>query len=167
MGTVTAKQLKQRTGEVIRRVKWGERLTVTFRGKPVAVIAQPTTEETETLKELRPLVQVLIQSAPVWSSSNPLIVLPLRLWGSSGSCLYNLKSLPSYLFRPSNVPNHKNPWLSRAMPQIASFESPFSVVRRPNLMYWLGGSPAGRRADAAPTADAKRGGWGEAIRHTR
>jgi len=54
MSTVTAKQLKQRTGEVIRRVKSGERLTVTFRGKPVAVIAQPTTEETETLKELRP-----------------------------------------------------------------------------------------------------------------
>jgi prevent-host-death family protein len=54
MGTVTAKQLKQRTGEVIRRVRSGERLTVTFRGKPVAVIAKPTAEETETLKELRP-----------------------------------------------------------------------------------------------------------------
>jgi prevent-host-death family protein len=58
MGTVTAKQLKQRTGEVIRRVKSGERLTVTFRGKPVAVIAQPTAEETETLKELRPFDEV-------------------------------------------------------------------------------------------------------------
>ncbi len=53
MSTITAKQLKQRTGEVIRRVKSGERVTVTFRGKPVAIIAQPTTEEIETLKELR------------------------------------------------------------------------------------------------------------------
>jgi prevent-host-death family protein len=53
MGTVTAKQLKQRTGEVLRRVKSGERLTVTFRGKPVAVIAQSTSKETKTLQELR------------------------------------------------------------------------------------------------------------------
>ena len=53
MGTVTAKQLKQRTGEVIRRVKSGERLTVTYRGKPVAIISPSTTGETKTLKELR------------------------------------------------------------------------------------------------------------------
>ena len=55
MGTVTAKQLKQRTGEVIRRVKSGERLTVTYRGKPVAIIAPPTNEETEVLRKLRPI----------------------------------------------------------------------------------------------------------------
>ena len=53
MGTVTAKQLKQRTGEVIKRVKSGERLTVTYRGKPVAIISPSTTGETKTLKELR------------------------------------------------------------------------------------------------------------------
>jgi prevent-host-death family protein len=53
MGTVTAKQLKQRTGEIIRRVKSGERLTVTYRGKPVAIISPSTTGETKTLKELR------------------------------------------------------------------------------------------------------------------
>jgi prevent-host-death family protein len=53
MGTVTAKQLKQRTGEVIRRVKSGERLTVTYRGKPVAIISPPTTQETKTLEDLR------------------------------------------------------------------------------------------------------------------
>jgi len=41
VNTVTAKQLKQKTGEVIRRVRSGERLTVTYRGKPVAVIASP------------------------------------------------------------------------------------------------------------------------------
>jgi prevent-host-death family protein len=53
MSTVTAKQLKQRTGEVIRRVRSGERLTVTYRGKTVAVIAPPEGEKTEALKELR------------------------------------------------------------------------------------------------------------------
>jgi prevent-host-death family protein len=53
MGTVTAKQLKQRTGEVIRRVRSGERLTVTYRGKPVAIISPSTTGENKTLKELR------------------------------------------------------------------------------------------------------------------
>ncbi|MBC8393289.1 MAG: type II toxin-antitoxin system prevent-host-death family antitoxin [Deltaproteobacteria bacterium] len=57
MGTVTAKQLKQKTGEVIRRVKSGERLTVTFRGKPVAVITQPTVKEIEALEELRPFAE--------------------------------------------------------------------------------------------------------------
>jgi len=53
MGTVTAKQLKQRTGEVIRRVKSGERLTVTYRGKPVAIISPPPTGETKTLEDLK------------------------------------------------------------------------------------------------------------------
>jgi len=43
MGTITAKQLKQKTGEVIRRIKSGERLTLTYRGKPLAVI-EPTSK---------------------------------------------------------------------------------------------------------------------------
>ena len=55
MGTVTAKQLKQKTGEIIKRVKSGERLTITYRGKPVAIISPSTTGETKTLKELRPI----------------------------------------------------------------------------------------------------------------
>ena len=38
MGTITAKQLKQKTGEVIRRIKAGERLTLTYRGKAIAII---------------------------------------------------------------------------------------------------------------------------------
>ena len=44
MGTVTAKQLKQKTGDVIKRIKSGERLTLTYRGKPLAVI-EPATEK--------------------------------------------------------------------------------------------------------------------------
>ena len=43
MGTITAKQLKQNTGDVIKRIKSGERLTLTYRGKPLAVI-EPTTD---------------------------------------------------------------------------------------------------------------------------
>ncbi len=38
MGFVTAKQLKQKTGEMIHRVKSGERITLTHWGKPVAMI---------------------------------------------------------------------------------------------------------------------------------
>ena len=53
MGTVTAKQLKQKTGEMIKRVKSGEQLTITYRGKPVAIMAPPTGEESEVLRELR------------------------------------------------------------------------------------------------------------------
>jgi len=53
MGIITAKQLKQKTGQIIKKVKSGERLTVTYRGKPVAIIAPPTVEETEILKSLR------------------------------------------------------------------------------------------------------------------
>jgi len=54
MGIVTAKQLKQRTGEIIKRVKLGERLTVTYRGKPVAVILAPPAEGRGLSSDLPP-----------------------------------------------------------------------------------------------------------------
>jgi len=55
METVTAKQLKQKTGEVLRRIRSGERLTVTYRGKPIAVIAPlAETQTTDTDSDLRP-----------------------------------------------------------------------------------------------------------------
>jgi prevent-host-death family protein len=53
MGTVTAKQLKQRTGEIIKRLKSGERLTLTHRGKPVAVINPSLSEEKSLSPDLR------------------------------------------------------------------------------------------------------------------
>jgi prevent-host-death family protein len=53
MGTVTAKQLKQKTGEMIKRVKLGERLTITLRGKPVAVLAPPANDDAEAVGKLR------------------------------------------------------------------------------------------------------------------
>jgi prevent-host-death family protein len=54
MGTVTAKQLNQKTGEVLRRVRSGERMTVTYRGKPIAVIAPSESEITDTFSDLSP-----------------------------------------------------------------------------------------------------------------
>ena len=54
MGTISAKHLKQKTGEVIRRVKSGERLTLTYRGKPIAIISPPETVEQEIVKNMRP-----------------------------------------------------------------------------------------------------------------
>lgn len=55
MSIITAKELKQRTGEVMKKVKSGERLTVTYRGRPVAVIAPPEVEGRNALgEELRP-----------------------------------------------------------------------------------------------------------------
>ena len=53
MGIITAKQLKLRTGEVLSKVRSGEQLTVTYRGKPVAVIATPKIDDKKPLKELR------------------------------------------------------------------------------------------------------------------
>ena len=38
MGTVSSRELKNKTGEVLRRVRRGERVTVTNRGKPVALV---------------------------------------------------------------------------------------------------------------------------------
>ena len=54
MGTVTAKQLKQKTSEIIRRVKSGERFTLTYRGKPIAIISPSETKEHDTARKLRP-----------------------------------------------------------------------------------------------------------------
>ena len=55
MGTVTAKQLKQKTGEMIKRVKLGEHLTITYRGNPVAVLAPSPNKDIDVLEKLRPI----------------------------------------------------------------------------------------------------------------
>jgi len=57
MLTVTAKELKQRTGEIIRRVKSGERLAVTYRGKPVAIILPSPADGADRSEDLRPFEQ--------------------------------------------------------------------------------------------------------------
>ena len=57
MGTITAKQLKQRTGEIIKRIKSGERLTLTYRGKPLAIIEPTSDKEKNDLLELKEFQQ--------------------------------------------------------------------------------------------------------------
>jgi prevent-host-death family protein len=42
VGTITAKQLKQKTGGVLRRVRNGESFMITFRGKAIATLTPAT-----------------------------------------------------------------------------------------------------------------------------
>ncbi len=46
MRIITAKQLKQKTGEIIKRIRAGEKFTLTYRGKPIAII-QPASESSQ------------------------------------------------------------------------------------------------------------------------
>ncbi len=47
MRTVTAKDLKNKTGEAIQAVSRGEKIVVTLRGKPVALLSPINAEELE------------------------------------------------------------------------------------------------------------------------
>lgn len=55
MATVGIRELKNRLSEFLRRVAEGERITVTDRGRPVAVISSPitTSDEEEMVKMVR------------------------------------------------------------------------------------------------------------------
>jgi len=53
MRSITAKQLKNRTGDVLRRVGKGEKILVTKRGKPCALIF-PVGEEKSSISEFLP-----------------------------------------------------------------------------------------------------------------
>ena len=54
MKTMTARDLKNNTGEAMRRVSKGEKVVVTLRGKPFALISPVTSESLEKVS-LRPL----------------------------------------------------------------------------------------------------------------
>ena len=54
MRMMTAKHLKNNTGEAMRRVSNGEKVVVTLRGKPFALISPVTSESLEKVS-LRPL----------------------------------------------------------------------------------------------------------------
>ncbi len=54
MGIITAKQLKQKTGEMIHRVKSGEKITLTHWGKPVAMIVPISETDGHAAEQLRP-----------------------------------------------------------------------------------------------------------------
>lgn len=76
MGTVTAKQLKQRTGEIIKRLKSGERLTLTHRGKPVAVINPSLSEEKSFSPDLRSFEEAWEDIARALEKTKP----PFKSW---------------------------------------------------------------------------------------
>ena len=71
MGTVTAKQLKQKTGEVIKRIKSGERLTLTYRGKPLAVIEPTTEKDSEEIRNVRDPVKAWERIESSLNSTSP------------------------------------------------------------------------------------------------
>ncbi len=63
MGTVTAKELKNRTGEVLRRVGSGETVTVTVRGVRVAQFVPVSRRaRAERSREARVAMRALIRS---------------------------------------------------------------------------------------------------------
>jgi prevent-host-death family protein len=71
VGTITAKQLKQKTGEVIKRIKSGERLTLTYRGKPLAVIEPATDKDIKKLNKVRDSVKAWERIESTLKSTNP------------------------------------------------------------------------------------------------
>ena len=71
MGTITAKQLKQKTGEVIKRIKSGERLTLTYRGKPLAVIEPATDKDIKKLDKASDSVKAWDKIESTLNSTNP------------------------------------------------------------------------------------------------
>jgi prevent-host-death family protein len=71
MGTITAKQLKQKTGDVIKRIKSGERLTLTYRGKPLAVIEPTTEKELNKLNKVSDPVKAWERIESTLNSTNP------------------------------------------------------------------------------------------------
>ena len=52
MKTISAKELKTRTGDVLRRVGRGDKILVTKRGKPCAVISPAGEEQSATIELL-------------------------------------------------------------------------------------------------------------------
>ena len=67
--TITAKQLKQKTGEVIKRIRAGEKLTLTYRGKAIAII-QPTPENSREINP-RPFDEAWKDIEETLSTSEP------------------------------------------------------------------------------------------------
>lgn len=70
MGSITAKELRRRTGEFIRRLKAGEKFSLTHRGKVIATVTPA--EDTPTIggdpeaedREWRTLLDALRESEP-------------------------------------------------------------------------------------------------------
>ena len=76
MGTVTAKQLKQHTGEWIKRLLAGEILTLTYRGKAVAKIEpiipkkQIEDSNSEAWKDIENALKISEQQFKNWKEAS-------------------------------------------------------------------------------------------------
>ena len=75
MKTVTAKELKNRTGPILRNVNKGERVVVTKRGKPCAIISPVQSEQLRT-DELRPYAEAWADLAKTLQRSKA----PYKTW---------------------------------------------------------------------------------------
>ena len=70
MQSISAKELKNRTGEVLRRVGAGEKVLITKRGKPCAVLS-PVSEEEIPAAGLRPYAEAWADIEETLSTSPP------------------------------------------------------------------------------------------------
>ncbi|GFP25071.1 type II toxin-antitoxin system Phd/YefM family antitoxin [Candidatus Hakubella thermalkaliphila] len=71
MKVITAKQLKNRTGEALRYVAKGEKVLVTRRGKPLAIMSPSDQEKTFQTMELRPFNQAWSEIEEALNRSEP------------------------------------------------------------------------------------------------
>lgn len=71
METVTARELKNRTGAVLRRVRDGSRILVTRHGHPVALIVSPDMLESATQDEARPFDEAWEEIERALAESEP------------------------------------------------------------------------------------------------
>ncbi|MFQ5738322.1 MAG: type II toxin-antitoxin system Phd/YefM family antitoxin [Acidobacteriota bacterium] len=72
MKIITAKQLKNRTGEALRQVMQGEEILVTVRGKPAAVM-RPALGEEEKLPRLRSFSEAWADIEKALETSQPFL----------------------------------------------------------------------------------------------
>jgi len=70
MKTVTAKDLKNQTGKVLRLIASGQKVMITMRGKPFAVMA-PITEEELTASDIRPYEEAWTEIEKTLKSTKP------------------------------------------------------------------------------------------------
>jgi len=66
MATVGVRELKNRLSEFLRRVADGERITVTDRGRPIAVLAPP-----ETSAEDEAIAKMVREGLAHWGGGTP------------------------------------------------------------------------------------------------
>ncbi|OHB76870.1 MAG: hypothetical protein A2Z34_02830 [Planctomycetes bacterium RBG_16_59_8] len=70
MKTYTARQLKNRTGEVLRTIRSGESAVITLHGKPVGTI-QPISSDNVSSENFRPIAEVWVDIERELAATRP------------------------------------------------------------------------------------------------